>query len=163
MGLKFDNRFATLPECFYTKMNPEVVSTKPELVHINSSLAETLGLEISNKEELAYCFAGNKLFKDSEPLAMVYSGHQFGYWAGQLGDGRALLLGQVLNKKQKLLDIQLKGAGQTPYSRMGDGRAVMRSSIREYLCSEAMHALQIPTSRALCLVKTNQTVYREMP
>jgi uncharacterized protein YdiU (UPF0061 family) len=94
---------------------------------------------------------------------MVYSGHQFGVWAGQLGDGRALLIGQARNAKGELWDIQLKGAGKTPYSRFGDGRAVLRSSIREYLCSEAMASLGIPTSRALSLVATGETVLRERP
>jgi uncharacterized protein YdiU (UPF0061 family) len=107
--------------------------------------------------------AGHRPLEGFSPLAMVYSGHQFGVWAGQLGDGRALLIGQVRNRKGELWDIQLKGAGKTPYSRFGDGRAVMRSTIREYLCSEAMAALGIPTSRALAIVATGETVMRETP
>ena len=105
--------------------------------------------------------AGHRPLEGFKPLAMVYSGHQFGVWAGQLGDGRALLIGQVRNRKGEFWDIQLKGAGRTPYSRFGDGRAVMRSTIREYLCSEAMAALGIPTSRALAIVATGETVRRE--
>jgi hypothetical protein len=107
--------------------------------------------------------AGHVALEGFTPLAMVYSGHQFGVWAGQLGDGRALLIGQVRNRKGELWDIQLKGAGMTPYSRFADGRAVIRSSIREYLCGEAMAALGIPTSRALSLVATGETVMREKP
>ncbi len=97
----------------------------------------------------------------SEPLASVYSGHQFGQWAGQLGDGRAILLGEIETRRDQTFELQLKGAGLTPYSRMGDGRAVLRSSIREFLCSEAMHGLGIPTTRALCVTGSDEEVYRE--
>ena len=103
---------------------------------------------------------GNSVLSGSEPLASVYSGHQFGQWAGQLGDGRAILLGE-LDTPSGGREVQLKGAGKTPYSRMGDGRAVLRSSIREYLCSEAMHGLGIPTTRALCLTGSDAKVLRE--
>jgi uncharacterized protein YdiU (UPF0061 family) len=99
----------------------------------------------------AEVFGGNALLPGMQPYAACYGGHQFGNWAGQLGDGRAITLGEVLNARGERWELQLKGAGRTPYSRMGDGRAVLRSSIREYLCSEAMHGLGIPSSRALCL------------
>jgi uncharacterized protein YdiU (UPF0061 family) len=112
------------------------------------------------RDEYLLAFAGNALLNGSEPLATVYSGHQFGQWAGQLGDGRAIWLGEAASH-QGPQEIQLKGAGRTPYSRGGDGRAVLRSSIREYLCSEAMHGLGIPTTRALCLVASPEPVRRE--
>ena len=105
-------------------------------------------------------FSGNALWPGMQPLASVYSGHQFGVWAGQLGDGRALLLGEI-DTPSGAMELQLKGAGKTPYSRMGDGRAVLRSSIREFLCSEAMHALGIPTTRALCITGSALPVRRE--
>jgi uncharacterized protein YdiU (UPF0061 family) len=111
--------------------------------------------------DFAQVFSGHAPLDGFAPLAMVYSGHQFGVWAGQLGDGRALLIGQVRNKAGELWDIQLKGSGKTPYSRFGDGRAVTRSTIREYLCSEAVAALGIPTTRALAIVATNEQVRRE--
>ncbi|AIY41386.1 Selenoprotein O and cysteine-containing homologs [Collimonas arenae] len=114
-------------------------------------------------EELVQALAGNRPLPNSAPLAAVYSGHQFGVWAGQLGDGRAILLGDVAARDGGRMELQLKGAGATPYSRMGDGRAVLRSSIREYLCSEAMAALGIPTSRALAVIGSDQLAMRERP
>jgi len=160
-----DNLFARLPGDFYTKMNPERVGIKPRLIHANAKAAALIGLDPAsfNDPGFAEIFSGHRPFPGGEPLAMVYSGHQFGAWAGQLGDGRALLLAQVRNTKGELWDVQLKGAGKTPYSRFGDGRAVMRSSIREYLCSEAMAALDIPTTRALAIIATNEQVHRETP
>lgn len=162
-ALAFDNTFAQLPEAFYTKMPPEAFAANPVLVHGNKDAAKLLGWDKSVFEhaDFAAYFAGNKLLEGSEPLAMAYSGHQFGVWAGQLGDGRALLLGQIINADKQRFDIQLKGAGETPYSRMGDGRAVLRSCIREYLCGEAMHGLGIATTRSLCIVGTNEPVQRE--
>src|SRR5690606_28808773 len=112
------------------------------------------------QDDFVALFTGNRVPEDAQPLAAVYSGHQFGVWAGQLGDGRAILLGD-LDGPDCRMELQLKGAGKTPYSRMGDGRAVLRSSIREFLCSEAMAALGIPTTRALVVTGSNQRVMRE--
>lgn len=106
-------------------------------------------------------FSGKRLLPGSEPTAMLYSGHQFGVYVGQLGDGRAILLGEVRNQRAEKWDLHLKGAGFTPFSRDGDGRAVLRSTIREYLCSEAMHGLGIPTTRALCIIGSDAKVWRE--
>ena len=144
-------------------MPAEQVGVKPRLVHANPKAAALIGLEPESfsNPDFAQVFSGHAPLGGFAPLAMVYSGHQFGVWAGQLGDGRALLIGQARNAAGELWDIQLKGAGTTPYSRFGDGRAVMRSTIREYLCSEAMAALGIPTSRALAIVATGETVHRE--
>jgi len=144
-------------------MPAEQVGVKPRLVHANPKAAALIGLEPESfsHPDFAHVFSGHAPLDGFAPLAMVYSGHQFGVWAGQLGDGRALLIGQVRNQAGELWDIQLKGAGKTPYSRFGDGRAVMRSTIREYLGSEAIAALGIPTTRALAIVATNEQVHRE--
>jgi len=160
-----DNAFARLPGDFYTKMPPEAVGVNPRLIHANAKAAALIGMDPEQFEipGFAETFSGHRPYPGGEPLAMVYSGHQFGAWAGQLGDGRALLLAQIRNEAGEMWDVQLKGSGKTPYSRFGDGRAVMRSSIREYLCSEAMAALGIPTTRALCVIATNEQVLREMP
>ncbi|MDP1603179.1 MAG: YdiU family protein [Legionella sp.] len=164
MMLNFDNSFSRLPGSFYSKQKPVAV-TRPELVHVNQSAARLLDLaeEDINVPDFASYFSGNTILKGSDPLAMVYAGHQFGYYVPQLGDGRALLLGEVVNNKGERWDVQLKGSGITPYSRMGDGRAVLRSTIREYLCAEAMNYLGIPTTRALCIISTNELVYRDVP
>jgi uncharacterized protein YdiU (UPF0061 family) len=161
--LKFDNRFAKLPADFYTKMSSEGFADKPFIIHANAKTASLISLkkDAFQDPDFPFYFSGIKNLPGSDPLAMVYSGHQFGFWAGQLGDGRALLLGQTHGTDGQLWDIQLKGSGLTPYSRMGDGRAVLRSTIREYLCGEAMHGLGIPTSRALCIIGTNELVQRE--
>src|ERR1044071_6940680 len=160
-----ENHFARLGEGFFTAMPAEKVGGTPRLIHANDDAAALLDLDpqVFQDPRFAEVVAGHRPLEGFSPLAMVYSGHQFGVWAGQLGDGRALLIGQVRNRKGELWDIQLKGAGRTPYSRFGDGRAVMRSTIREYLCSEAMAALGIPTSRALAIVATGETVLREAP
>jgi uncharacterized protein YdiU (UPF0061 family) len=162
-GLRLENHYATLPQAFYTRMPAEKVGAAPHLIHANAAAAALLDLDPSvfNDPLFVETIVGHRPLEGFSPLAMVYSGHQFGVWAGQLGDGRALLIGQVRNRKGELWDIQLKGAGKTPYSRFGDGRAVMRSTIREYLCSEAVAALGIPTSRALAIVATGETVRRE--
>jgi hypothetical protein len=146
-------------------MPAEKVGGKPRLIHANRAGAELLDLDpaVFADPHFVEVASGHRALDGFSPLAMVYSGHQFGVWAGQLGDGRALLIGQVRNRKGELWDIQLKGAGKTPYSRFGDGRAVMRSTIREYLASEALAALNIPTSRALAIVATGETVLRERP
>jgi serine/tyrosine/threonine adenylyltransferase len=137
---------------------------QPTLVSSNRLLAEQLGIDPDelSSPEILQIMSGNQIPESSQPIALVYSGHQFGVWAGQLGDGRAITLGELpVGDKPILWDIQLKGAGPTPYSRSSDGRAVLRSSIREYLCSEAMHGLGIATTRALCLVDSQTPVYRE--
>ena len=162
-GLSLENHFGALPDEFYTRMPAERVGTAPRLIHANPAAAKLIDLDPAAFDDPGFTsvVAGHQPLEGFAPLAMVYAGHQFGVWAGQLGDGRALLIGQVRNRAGELWDIQLKGAGKTPYSRFGDGRAVMRSSIREYLCSEAMAALGIPTSRALALVATGEAVRRE--
>jgi uncharacterized protein YdiU (UPF0061 family) len=162
-GLKLENHFARLGEGFFTLLPAEKVGVRPQLIHANPSAAALLDLDpaLFNDPRFVAVLAGRAPLQGFESLAMVYSGHQFGVWAGQLGDGRALLIGQARNAKGELWDIQLKGAGRTPYSRFADGRAVMRSTIREYLCSEAMASLGIPTSRALSIVATGEGVQRE--
>jgi hypothetical protein len=162
-GLKLESHYARLGEGFFTHLPAEKVGVEPRLIHANEDAAALLDLDpqVFRDPRFVEVAAGHRPLEGFKPLAMVYSGHQFGVWAGQLGDGRALLIGQVRNRKGQLWDIQLKGAGRTPYSRFGDGRAVMRSTIREYLCSEAMAALGVPTSRALAVVATGETVRRE--
>ncbi|MCG2584693.1 YdiU family protein [Massilia sp. TS11] len=160
-ALRFNNRFASLPEHFYTRLNGSGLPD-PYLVGVSPSAAQLLGLDpaqLTAPESLAV-LAGQRAPAAAAPLAAVYSGHQFGVWAGQLGDGRAILLGDV-ETPEGPMELQWKGAGLTPYSRMGDGRAVLRSSIREFLCSEAMHALGIPTTRALSVVGSDLGVVRE--
>ena len=158
--LDWTHRLTRLGPDFYTRLQPTPVAN-PVWAARNPALLQSLGWPsaLFDDDHLP-AFAGNALLPGSDPLATVYSGHQFGVWAGQLGDGRALWLGEA-NSARGPQEIQLKGAGRTPYSRMGDGRAVLRSSIREYLCSEAMHGLGIPTTRALCLVASPQPVMRE--
>ncbi len=160
-AFQFENSFASLPPAFYTQLLPTPLPA-PYLVAVSPSAARLVGLEPAAlaTQEAVDMLIGNRVADGSKPLAAVYSGHQFGVWAGQLGDGRAILLGDVATANGPL-ELQLKGAGLTPYSRMGDGRAVLRSSIREFLCSEAMHGLRIPTTRALSVVGSDQGVVRE--
>ena len=157
--LPLDNSFASLPPAFYTRLMPTPLPA-PYLVAVSPSAAQLLGLTEAQVGESLDVLIGNAVPERGQPLAAVYSGHQFGVWAGQLGDGRAILFGDVATPAGPL-ELQWKGAGQTPYSRMGDGRAVLRSSIREFLCSEAMHGLGIPTSRALSIAGSSQGVMRE--
>ena len=161
--LSFDNSYARLPGAFYAKLNSTPFPEPPYLVSFNPAAAELIDLdpEEAKRPEFAAVFGGSMLVPGMEPLAMLYSGHQFGVYVPQLGDGRALLLGEVRNERGEKWDLHLKGAGLTPFSRDGDGRAVLRSTIREYLCSEAMHGLGIPTTRALCIVGSDHQVYRE--
>jgi uncharacterized protein YdiU (UPF0061 family) len=161
LGRPWRHDFAGLGPAFHTELRPTPLAS-PYLVSANHRLAAELGLaaDAIASEAGVEAFTGNALPAGSRPLASVYSGHQFGVWAGQLGDGRAILLGGI-ETPQGLQELQLKGSGKTPYSRMGDGRAVLRSSIREYLCSEAMHGLGIPTSRALIVTGSDQPVRRE--
>ncbi len=160
-GQTWNNRFAALGTDFFTELQPTPLPA-PCWISRNEALARELGLQEQwfASQEALQVFTGNRSMQGSQPLASVYSGHQFGQWAGQLGDGRAILLGE-LDTPGGPQEIQLKGAGATPYSRMGDGRAVLRSSIREYLCSEAMHGLGIPTTRALCVTGSDAKVRRE--
>lgn len=164
--LRITNRFATLPGNFYTQLASTPLPS-PYLVCASARAAGLLRLDPAEFDhpEFIAPFSGNTTLSGSRPLAAVYSGHQFGVWAGQLGDGRAILLGEAEAPAEPMgtLELQLKGSGKTPYSRMGDGRAVLRSSIREFLCSEAMAALGIPTSRALCVIGSDMRVMREMP
>lgn len=158
IGLAWKHGFAALGPDFFTELRPTPLPT-PHWVGTSTAVAQLIGLNADwlQRDEALQAFTGNTQLAGSRPLASVYSGHQFGVWAGQLGDGRAILLGETAAG----LEIQLKGAGRTPYSRMGDGRAVLRSSIREFLCSEAMHGLGIPTSRALCITGSPAPVRRE--
>ena len=164
LQLPFEASYAALPERFYTKMPPTAVA-EPSLIALNEGLAEALGLnasDLSQGDGLAM-LAGNLVPGGATPLAQVYAGHQFGGWSPQLGDGRAILLGEVVSPGGQRFDIQLKGSGPTPYSRMGDGRAWLGPVLREYIVSEAMHALGVPTTRALAAVATGETVVREAP
>ncbi|MEE3257780.1 MAG: YdiU family protein [Candidatus Latescibacterota bacterium] len=176
-ALSFDNRFTReLPadpkeanycrqvqQACYSRVQPTRVS-KPQLVAYAHEVAALLDLapDACETDEFAEVFAGNCLLEDMDPYAMCYGGHQFGNWAGQLGDGRAINLGEVVNARGERWALQLKGAGLTPYSRLADGLAVLRSSIREFLCSEAMYHLGVPTTRALSLVVTGEEVVRDM-
>ena len=161
MQIPFDNSYARLPDRFFTALPPTPVAT-PGLIAVNRPLAKELGIILPEDEaEIAAIFAGNTLPDGAAPLAQAYAGHQFGGWVPQLGDGRAVLLGEVVDQAGQRRDIQLKGAGRTPYSRRGDGRAWLGPVLREYLISEAMFALGIPTTRALAAVTTGETVLRE--
>ncbi|HEX3487526.1 MAG TPA: YdiU family protein [Micropepsaceae bacterium] len=158
----FDNSYARLPKQFYARLPPTPVAA-PRLIQVNGALARELGLDpkqLATPEAIAF-FAGNRVPRGSEPLAMAYAGHQFGGFVPQLGDGRAILLGEIIDSRGLRRDIQLKGAGPTPFSRRGDGRAALGPVLREYLVSEAMAALGIPTTRALAAVTTGEMVLRE--
>lgn len=160
-GWNLDNSYARLPQTFYSKLNPTPVRL-PKLIVINRSLAKDLGLndKALEGEEGVAIFAGNQLPKGAEPLAQAYAGHQFGHF-NMLGDGRAILLGEQITPDGEQVDIQLKGSGRTPFSRGGDGRAGLGPMLREYIISEAMHALGIATTRSLAVVTTGESVYRE--
>ena len=161
-AIPFDNSYARMPETFYTKLSPTPVAA-PELIAVNRPLARHLGIDADWLEspEGVQMVAGNAVPEGAEPLASVYAGHQFGSYNPQLGDGRAILLGEVVDGAGHRFDIQLKGSGPTPYSRGGDGRSPLGPVIREYLVSEAMHALGVPTTRALAAVTTGDQVVRE--
>ncbi|WP_101066136.1 protein adenylyltransferase SelO [Roseovarius salinarum] len=160
LSIDFDNSYARLPDRFYARLDPTPVQA-PRLIRFNHDLAAELGITPGDADELAAVFAGNRLPEGAAPLAQAYAGHQFGGFSPQLGDGRATLLGEVLDRAGRRRDIHLKGSGPTPFSRMGDGRAWMGPVLREYVVSEAMHALGIPTSRALAAVATGEPVFRE--
>ena len=175
--LRFDNAFVNqLPadpetgprlrqvhRALYSRVDPTPVAAPRLLAHAHE-VASLLGIDEADVATPAFAqvFGGNALAAGMQPYAANYGGHQFGQWAGQLGDGRAISLGETINAKGERWELQLKGAGPTPYSRKADGRAVLRSSIREFLCSEAMHHLGVPTTRALSLVATGEAVVRDM-
>jgi serine/tyrosine/threonine adenylyltransferase len=159
MMFQFDTSYFNLPEKFYSKQNPEKGSN-PEIILFNETLFEELNIPKLKDEQILSILSGNEIQPGSTPFAQAYAGHQFGHFT-MLGDGRAIVLGEHLTKDQKRFDIQLKGAGATDYSRRGDGRATVKAMLREYLISEAMHYLKIPTSRSLAVVKTGDEVYRE--
>lgn len=160
-GWNLENTYQQLPDLFYTRVKP-VKAVQPEVAVYNETLAEELGLTNSDLKEGAEIFTGNKLPGGSAPIAQAYAGHQFGSFT-MLGDGRAVLLGEQVNPTGDRVDIHLKGSGRTPYSRGGDGLAVLGPMLREYLISEAMHGLGIPTSRSLAVATTGETVFREKP
>jgi uncharacterized protein YdiU (UPF0061 family) len=161
---EFDNSYARLPDRFFTRLRPTPAAA-PRLVRLNTKLALDLGLDPERlaTPEGVEMLAGNLVPQGGEPLAMAYAGHQFGTFVPQLGDGRAILLGEVIDRAGVRRDIQLKGAGPTPYSRRGDGRAALGPVLREYIVSEAMAALGVPTTRALAAVTTGEPVWRETP
>ena len=158
-GWKLKNTYTELPEIFFTEMKLNPVKS-PEIIFLNSLLAKELGLNIEELKKQVDVLAGNKVPSGSIPIAKAYGGHQFGHFT-ILGDGRALLLGEQVTQNGKMVDIELKGSGRTPYSRGGDGRASIGPMIREYIMSEAMHALNIPSSRGLAVVTTGENIRRE--
>src|SRR5215210_819886 len=158
----FDNSYARLPARFYARLDPAPVAA-PQLVRVNDGLAQQLGLdpaELTSPDGVAV-LAGNRVPEGAQPVALAYAGHQFGHFVPQLGDGRAVLLGEAVGRDGVRRDIQLKGSGPTPFSRRGDGRAALGPVLREYVVSEAMAALGVPTTRALAAVTTGETVIRE--
>ncbi|PHQ72459.1 MAG: hypothetical protein COB74_10205 [Shewanella sp.] len=159
LGLTFDNSYAKELEGFYASCTG-AQAPGPELIKLNVSLAGSIGLKNTNPEQLAEVFSGSQAPIGASSLAQVYAGHQFGGFSPQLGDGRALLLGEVLDESGKRVDVQLKGSGRTPFSRGGDGKAVLGAVLREYILSEAMYALNIPTTRALAVVTTGEQIMR---
>lgn len=159
-GWNFDNSYTRLPEILYVRQRPVPVAA-PEMVLYNDQLGALLGLDPDASDfDRAQIFSGNQLPTEADPIAQAYAGHQFGHFT-MLGDGRALLLGEQITPAGERFDIQLKGSGQTPFSRRGDGRAALGPMLREYIVSEAMHALGIPTTRSLAVVSTGEKVYRE--
>ena len=162
VSIQFSNSYARLPKRFFEHQKPDPVA-KPELIKLNAGLAKKLGLDASalTANEIANVFAGNVVPSGAEPISLAYAGHQFGGWSPKLGDGRAVLLGEIVDQDGIRRDIQLKGSGRTPFSRGGDGRAALGPVMREYIVSEAMHAMGVPTTRALAAVKTGEEVLRE--
>lgn len=160
-GWNFDNSYTRLPKLLYSQLNPTPVLS-PKLVVVNGPVAEALGLNVQalKGSEGTAVFAGNRIPEGALPIAQAYAGHQFGHFT-MLGDGRAILLGEQITPQGERFDIQLKGSGRTPYSRRGDGRAALGPMLREYIISEAMHALGIPTTRSLAVVETGESIYRE--
>ena len=161
IGWRFDNTYSKLPNSFISNTKPIPVKS-PEIAILNENLADELGLNFSNtdSESLSELFSGNLLPKGSKAISQAYAGHQFGHFT-MLGDGRAILMGEHISKNNERFDIQFKGSGKTPFSRNGDGRAALGPMLREYIISEAMHALNIPTTRSLAVIKTGEDVIRE--
>ena len=161
VGWHFDNTYSQLPDAMLSRLVPVPVKS-PKLVIFNYSLAEELGLDFSKIDsgELSLMLSGNILPEGSEGIAQAYAGHQFGHFT-MLGDGRAIIIGEHLTQSKKRFDIQFKGSGETPYSRNGDGRAALGPMLREYIISEAMYSLNIPTTRSLAVVTTGENVIRE--
>ena len=164
LGIRFDNSYARLPDRFGARLDPVPVAA-PRLLKLNEALARELGLDPARLATMAgtAVFAGSAVPAGAEPVALAYAGHQFGNFVPQLGDGRAILLGEVLRPDGQRRDIQLKGSGETPFSRRGDGRAAIGPVLREYIVSEAMHAMGIPTTRSLAAAATGEWVFREQP
>jgi len=162
-SIPLHDSFLALGEAFLSEVKPTAYKTESRLIHYNKNAASLLNLAegIEQDSHLVDVLSGKHPLQSASPFAMLYAGHQFGHLNPQLGDGRAIIIAEVLNKQNKKWELQLKGSGPTPYSRDADGRAVLRSTIREYLCSEAMHSLGIPTTRALCLTACDDEVYRE--
>ncbi|HKJ16348.1 MAG TPA: YdiU family protein [Xanthomonadales bacterium] len=160
--MNFNNSYTTLPEEFYQAVTPNHVA-EPELIAWNHELASKLGLDMpkTRNEQLASVFSGSIELEGSQPISMAYAGHQFGHFVPQLGDGRAALLGEIVTESGDRFDVQLKGSGRTPFSRGGDGKSWLGPVLREYILSEAMHHLGVPTTRALAAVATGETVFRE--
>ena len=161
LSVPFENSYTLLPERMYARLSPTPVAN-PELLAFNYPLAQELGITgTENETELAEVFSGNTVPNGTDPIAQAYAGHQFGNFVPSLGDGRAILLGEVIDTNGQRKDIQLKGSGRTPFSRNGDGRAWLGPVLREYVVSEAMHALGIPTTRSLAAVSTGETIMRQ--
>ncbi len=161
--LPLHDDFYALGNDFYTAIAPTPFKTASELIHFNPAAAQLLDLsaDIAHDPQFVPVFSGQRPLQHAQPFAMLYSGHQFGHYNPQLGDGRAIIIAEAMNQQQEKWELQIKGSGLTPYSRDGDGRAVLRSTIREYLASEAMAGLGIPTTRALCIIGSDDEVYRE--
>lgn len=159
-GFRVEHRYLELPDSFYTRVHPSPLQS-PRMVCFNATLADDMGFHTDNPEDWTQVGAGAELLEGMDPVAMKYTGHQFGMYNPELGDGRGLLLWETVGPDGRRWDWHLKGAGMTPYSRFGDGRAVLRSTIREYLCSEAMAGLGIPTTRALFMISAKDPVRRE--
>lgn len=162
LELNYTQHFHTLPTLFYSQVTPQPIKN-PRVILTSDACADLLGIDPKSlsSEDALKLLSGQGVLSNWQPLAMKYTGHQFGHYNPELGDGRGVLLAQIKTDNGTLYDLHLKGAGQTPYSRQGDGRAVLRSSIREFLCSEALYALGVPTTRALSLIDSDTTVYRE--
>ena len=157
---RFSNTYINLPNCFYQKVLPKKL-IKPKLIQINKDLIETFGLNDLSHNQLSAYFSGQKIPMGASPISTAYAGHQFGHFVPSLGDGRAILLGEILDKNDDRFDIQLKGSGLTKFSRNGDGKSPLGPAMREYLISEAMYYLKIPTTRTIALLKTGEDVFRE--
>ena len=155
----FENSYLSLPNKFYSVVKPTFTG-KPEMVLLNNRLCDELDISSHNSDDIISFFLGNEIHNDTTSFAQAYAGHQFGNFT-KLGDGRAIIIGEHITNDNKRFDIQLKGSGKTPYSRGGDGKATLKSMLREFLMSEAIHYLKIPTSRSLAVVKTGEQVYRE--